>query len=149
MTKELTFVMLKPSTVTRGLIGQVIARFENKGLKIVGLKMHTITQAEAEQLYSVHKGKPFFPSLVEYITSAPVVAMVVEGNDAVKVVRGMIGATNPKEAAAGTIRGDLAMETTKNVIHASDSAENAQIEMKIFFQPGQLTNYSRADEDWI
>jgi nucleoside-diphosphate kinase len=149
MSKELTFVMLKPSTITRGLIGQVITRFENKGLKIVGLKMHAIAQAEAERLYSVHKGKPFFQSLVEYITSAPVVAMVVEGNDAVKVVRGMIGATNPKEAAAGTVRGDLAMETTKNIIHASDSVENAQIEMKIFFQPENLTKYKRADEGWI
>jgi nucleoside-diphosphate kinase len=149
MTKELTFVMLKPSTVTRGLIGQVISRFETKGLKIVALKLHAITQQEAEQLYSVHKGKPFYQSLVEYITSAPVVAMVVEGNDAVKVVRGMIGATNPKEAAAGTVRGDMAIETTKNVIHASDSVENAQIEMKIFFKPENLTQYKRADEDWI
>ncbi len=149
MNKEATFVMLKPSTVTRGLIGKVIARFENKGLKIVGLKMHAITQTEAEQLYSVHKGKPFYPVLVEYITSAPVVAMVIEGLDAVKVVRSMIGATNPKEAAAGTIRGDLAMDTTKNVIHASDSTENAQIEMKIFFKPEKLTNYKRADEDWL
>lgn len=149
MTKELTFVMLKPSTVTRGLIGQVISRFENKGLKIVALKLHAITQTEAEQLYSVHKSKPFYPSLVEYITSAPVVAMVIEGNDAVKVVRGMIGATNPKEAAAGTVRGDMAIETTKNVIHASDSVENAQIEMKIFFKPENLTQYKRADEDWI
>ena len=147
--KEATFVMLKPSTVTRGLIGQVITRFEQKGLKIVALKMHAITQTEAERLYSVHKGKLFFQNLVEYITSAPVVAMVVEGNDAVKVVRCMIGATNPKEAAAGTVRGDLALETTKNVIHASDSAENAQIEMKIFFQPESLTTYKRADEDWI
>jgi nucleoside-diphosphate kinase len=147
--KEVTFVMLKPSTVTRGLIGQIIARFENKGLKIIGLKMHAITQTEAQSLYSVHKGKPFFQSLVEYIISAPVVAMVVEGNDAVKVVRGMIGATNPKEAAAGTVRGDLALETTKNVIHASDSVENAQIEMKIFFKPENITAYKRADEDWI
>jgi nucleoside-diphosphate kinase len=147
--KEVTFVMLKPSTVTRGLIGQVLSRFENKGLKIISLKMHAITQTEAETLYSVHKGKPFFQSLVEYITSAPVVAMVIEGNDAVKVVRGMIGATNPKEAAAGTVRGDLALETTKNVIHASDSVENAQIEMKIFFTPENLTKYKRADEDWI
>ncbi|MGD6935185.1 MAG: nucleoside-diphosphate kinase [Candidatus Bathyarchaeia archaeon] len=149
MNKEKTFVMLKPSAVTRGLIGNVISRFENKGLKIVGLKMHAITQTEAEQLYSIHKGKPFYPILVEYITSAPVVAMVIEGLDAVKVVRSMIGATNPKEAQAGTIRGDMAMDTTKNVIHASDSTENAQIEMKIFFKPENLTNYKRADEDWL
>ncbi len=147
--KEVTFVMLKPSTVTRGLIGQVISRFENKGLKIIALKMHAITQTEAQSLYSVHIGKPFFQSLVEYITSAPVVAMVIEGNDAVKVVRGMIGATNPKEAAAGTVRGDLALETTKNVIHASDSVENAQIEMKIFFNTENFVTYKRADEDWI
>jgi len=149
MNKEVTFVMLKPSTVTRGLIGQVITRIETKGLKIVGLKMHAITQTEAEQLYNVHKGKPFYPRLVKYITSAPVVAMVIEGYDAVKTVRSMIGATNPKEAAAGTIRGDLALDTTKNIIHASDSTENAQLEMKIFFQPENLTAYKRADEDWI
>ncbi len=149
MNKEVTFTMLKPSAVTRGLIGQIIARFETKGLKIIALKMHAITQTEAEQLYSVHKGKPFYQSLVEYITSAPVVAMVIEGTDAVKTVRSMIGATNPKEAAAGTIRGDMALETQKNVIHASDSAENAQEEMKIFFQMENLVNYRRADEDWI
>ncbi len=141
--------MLKPSTVTRGLIGKVITRFENKGLKIVALKMHQLTQTEAEQLYSVHKDKPFYPILVEYITSAPVVAMVIEGQDAVNTIRNMIGATNPKQAAPGTVRGDLAMDTTKNIIHASDSTENAQIEMKIFFQTSDLANYKRADEDWI
>lgn len=149
MTKELTFTMLKPSTITRGLIGKVITRFEEKGLKIVALKMHQLTQNEAESLYSVHKGKPFYSTLVNYVTSAPVVAMVLEGQDAVKVVRGMIGATNPKEAAAGTVRGDMAMDTTKNIIHASDSAENAQQEMKLFFQTSDLADYKRADEDWL
>jgi len=149
MTKELTFTMLKPSTITRGLIGKVITRFEEKGLKIVALKMHQLTQTQAESLYTVHKGKPFYPGLVASVTSAPVVAMVLEGQDAVKAVRSMIGATNPKEAAAGTVRGDMAMDTTKNVIHASDSTENAQQEMKIFFQTSDLANYKRADEDWL
>ncbi|MGD6808221.1 MAG: nucleoside-diphosphate kinase [Candidatus Bathyarchaeia archaeon] len=149
MNKEVTFTMLKPSAVTRGLIGNIISRFESKGLKIIGLKMQTLSQADAERLYNVHKGKPFYPILVEYITSAPVVAMVIEGNDAVKVVRSMIGATNPKEAAAGTVRGDMALDTTKNVIHASDSVENAKEEMKIFFETEKLADYKRADEDWL
>ncbi len=149
MNKEVTFTMLKPAAVTRGLIGNIISRFEAKGWKIIGLKMQTLSQADAERLYNVHKGKSFYPILVEYITSAPVVAMVIEGNDAVKVVRSMIGATNPKEAAAGTVRGDMALDTTKNVIHASDSVENAKEEMKIFFETEKLADYKRADEDWL
>lgn len=146
---EKTFIMLKPSAVTRGLIGNILTRLENRGLKIVALKMVQLTRETAGKLYAVHHGKPFYESLIEYVTSAPVVALVVEGEDAVKVTRKLVGSTNPKEAEPGTIRGDLAMVTTKNVIHASDSAENAQNEITIFFEPQEITKYKRADENWI
>jgi nucleoside-diphosphate kinase len=146
---EKTFVMLKPSAVTRGIIGSILTRIENKGLKIVALKMVSITREKAEQLYAVHKGKPFLESLIEYITSAPTIAIVIEGEDAVATLRKLIGSTNPKEAQLGTIRGDYAMNTQKNVIHASDSAENAKCEMAIFFTPEELSTYKRADENWV
>jgi nucleoside-diphosphate kinase len=143
---EKTFVILKPSTVARGMIGNVLTRFENKGLKIVAMKMTWITREKADNLYAVHKTKPFYESLVKYMTSGPVVAMVVEGEAAVTVIRKVIGKTNPKEAEAGTIRGDFAMNTEKNVIHASDSVENAKTEMSIFFTPEEILTYKRADE---
>ena len=146
---EKTFVMLKPSAVTRGIIGSILTRIENKGLKIVALKMVSITREKAEQLYTVHKGKPFLESLIEYITSAPTIAIVIEGEEAVATMRKLIGSTNPKEAQLGTIRGDYAMNTQKNVIHASDSAENAKCEMAIFFTPEELSTYKRADENWV
>ncbi|MGF3522899.1 MAG: nucleoside-diphosphate kinase [Candidatus Bathyarchaeia archaeon] len=146
---EKTFIMLKPSAVTRGLIGNILTRLENRGLKIVALKMVQLTAETAAKLYAVHQGKPFYDSLIAYVTSAPVVALVAEGEDAVKVTRKLVGNTNPKEAEPGTIRGDLAMITTKNVIHASDSAENAQNEISIFFKPREITTYNRADENWI
>jgi nucleoside-diphosphate kinase len=143
---EKTFVILKPSTVARGMIGNVLTRFENKGLKIVAMKLTWITREKADNLYAVHKTKPFYESLVKYMTSGPVVAMVVEGEAAVTVIRKVIGKTNPKEAEAGTIRGDFAMNTEKNVIHASDSVENAKTEMSIFFTPEEILTYKRADE---
>lgn len=146
---EKTFIMLKPSAVTRGIIGNILTRLENRGLKIVALKMVQLTAETAGKLYVVHHGKPFYDSLIAYVTSAPVVALVAEGEDAVKVTRKLVGNTNPKEAEPGTIRGDLAMITTKNVIHASDSAENAQNEISIFFKPQEITTYKRADENWI
>ena len=149
MYMEKTFVMLKPSAVTRGIIGNILTRIENKGLKIVAMKMVSVTREKAEKLYAVHKGKPFHESLIEYVTSAPVVAMVVEGDEAVATVRKLIGSTNPKEAQSGTIRGDWAMTTTKNVIHASDSVENAKNEMNIFFAPEEIVTYTRADENWV
>jgi nucleoside-diphosphate kinase len=141
--------MLKPSTVARGTVGQIINRVENKGLKIVAMKMLQITQEKADKLYAVHKGKPFYGSLVEYIMSGPIVALVVEGEDAVAIIRKLIGKTNPKEAEPGTIRGDFAITLTKNAIHASDSAENAKIEMAVFFAPDEIVDYKRADEEWL
>ncbi len=146
---EKTFVMLKPSAVTRGTVGNILTRIENKGLKIVAMKMVAVTREKAEKLYAVHKGKPFYESLVGYVTSAPTVTLVIEGEEAVKVMRKIVGNTNPKEAEPGTIRGDLAMTTTKNVIHASDSVENAKNEMSIFFAPEEIVTYTRADENWV
>ncbi len=146
---EKTFVMLKPSTVVRGIIGTIVSRLENKGFKIVAMKLTWINQEKAGKLYAVHKTKPFYESLVNYITSGPVVAMVIEGEDAVTVIRKVIGKTNPKEAETGTIRGDFAMNTEKNVIHASDSVENAKIETAIFFTPDEILTYKRSDETWL
>ena len=146
---ERTFVMLKPSTVARGLIGSVLSRFEVKGFKIAAMKLTWVTPEKAAKLYSIHKGRPFYESLVEFTTSGPIVAMVLEGDEAVKVVRKLIGATNAKEAEPGTIRGDFAMSNQKNAIHASDSVENAKCEMGIFFKPEEVLSYKRADEVWV
>ncbi|XES77217.1 MAG: nucleoside-diphosphate kinase [Candidatus Bathyarchaeia archaeon] len=149
MGLEKTFVMLKPSTVARAMAGRVIGRIEDKGLKIVAMKLTWITQEKAATLYAVHKGKPFYDALVAFITSGPIVAMVVEGDDAVRVMRKLIGATNAKEAEPGTVRGDLALSNQKNAVHASDSVENAKCEMGIFFAPEEILSYKRADENWI
>ncbi len=149
MTTEKTFVMLKPSTVARAMVGKTIERFENKGLKIVAMKLTQDTQEKAAKLYSVHKEKPFYEELIGFITSGPVVPMVIEGDDAVKVVRKLIGATNAKEAEPGTIRGDFALSNQKNAVHASDSTDNAKFEIDIFFAPDEILSYRRTDENWI
>ncbi len=146
---ERTFVMIKPDGVQRCLIGEIISRLERKGLKIVAMKMMKIERDLAERHYEEHREKPFFESLVSYITSGPVVAMVVEGKNAVKVVRNLVGATNPVEASPGTIRGDFGMEIGRNVIHASDSKESAEREISLFFKPEEILDYRRIDEDWI
>ncbi|HIP17122.1 MAG TPA: nucleoside-diphosphate kinase [Methanothermococcus okinawensis] len=131
--KEKTFVMLKPDAVKRKLIGRIIQRFEDKGLEIIEMKMLTISRKLAEKHYEEHKDKDFFESLVEFITSGKVVAMVVEGERAVSVVRKMIGKTNPLEADVGTIRGDFGFSTPDNLIHASDSEDSAKREIDLFF----------------
>ncbi|ADB57564.1 nucleoside-diphosphate kinase [Archaeoglobus profundus] len=146
---ERTFVMIKPDGVQRCLIGEIISRLEKKGLKIVAMKMMKIERDLAERHYAEHKGKPFFESLVSYVTSGPVVAMVVEGKNAIKIVRTLVGATNPAEAAPGTIRGDFGMEVGRNVIHASDSPESAEREIALFFKPDEIVEYRRIDEDWL
>ncbi|BBD71636.1 nucleoside-diphosphate kinase [Sulfodiicoccus acidiphilus] len=133
LVPQRTFVMIKPDGVRRGLIGEIISRFEKRGLNIVQLKMDKLDRNRAERLYAEHKGKPFFEELVSYVTSGPVVAMLVEGDDVVSVVRRMIGATDPKEASPGTIRGDLALSKSENVIHASDSPEKVAYESSVFF----------------
>lgn len=131
---EKTFVMIKPDGVRKGLTGEIITRFERRGLIIEKLYKKTLSRAEAEELYSVHRGKDFFEDLVNYVTSGPVVLMVVSGPAAVKLVRTMLGATNPQEAAPGTIRGDYATDISENVIHGSDSVESAEREIAIFFR---------------
>ena len=142
MAVERTFVMIKPDAVKRGLVGEIIARFERKGLKIKALKMKWLTREEAEKLYEVHRGKPFFEELVEFITSGPVVAMILEGDSAVEVVRLMIGPTDGRKAPPGTIRGDFALDIGANVIHASDSRESFEHEYKVFFSDNEIVgNY--------
>jgi len=135
--------MLKPEALMRSLVGELLSRLERKGLKIVGLKLLKLSPEVAGELYEAHRGKPFYDSLIEHITSGPIVAMVVEGLNVVPVVRGMIGATNPLEASPGTIRGDLALITRKNVIHAADSLESAKREMRIFFSEEELVEYEK------
>jgi len=135
MASERTLVLCKPDAVERGLVGEIVGRIERKGLAIVALEQRVLDAATAKQHYSEHDGKPFFEDLVAFITRSPLVAMVVEGPDAWKVMRTMMGATNPREAAPGTIRGDLAIELTENLVHGSDGPESAAREIALFF-PG-------------
>ncbi len=130
---ERTFVMIKPDGVKKGLVGEIVSRFEKRGLEIEKLVKKELSREEAEKLYSIHQGKPFFNDLVEYVTSGPVVIMVVSGNSAISIVRKMLGATNPAEAEPGTIRGDFATDISENIIHGSDSEETAIREISIFF----------------
>lgn len=146
---ERTFVMVKPDGVQRGLVGEVVSRIERKGLKIVAMKMLWIDKPLAENHYAEHKERPFFSNLVDYITSGPVVAMVVEGRNAIKVVRNLVGATNPVEATIGTIRGDFGLDIGRNVVHASDSPQSAEREISLFFKEEEIMNYKRVDEHWI
>lgn len=143
---EQTYVMVKPDGVQRGLLGEVISRIEKKGLKIAALRMNIISEATAKEHYSEHAERPFFPSLIEYITSDPSVSMVVVGKDAVRVMRNVNGATNPVEAAPGTIRGDFALDIGRNIVHASDSPEAAAREIAIHFKDSEIADYSRIDE---
>jgi len=146
---ERTLVLVKPDAVQRQLAGRIMARYEERGLKIVGLKLVHIDRELAERHYAVHKGKPFFEGLVAFITSGPLVALVLEGPDAISLVRTMNGATKPAEAAPGTIRGDLAVEMGQNLVHASDSPESAATELAIWFAPGELLTYGREIDRWV
>jgi nucleoside-diphosphate kinase len=149
MQNERTFVMVKPDGVQRGLVGEIINRFEKKGLKIVAMKLVSVSKELAEKHYGVHKGKPFFKPTVEYIISSPVIAMVLEGNNAINVVRTMMGKTNPQEALPGTIRGDFAQFIGRNIIHGSDGPETAEFEIELWFKPEEIANYHRIDEKWL
>lgn len=133
-----TFAMVKPDGVQKGLVGEIISRFEKKGLKIVALKIMKITPELAEKHYSEHKGKPFFADLVNFITSGPVAPMVLEGENVISTVRAMMGATNPQDAAPGTIRGDFALTIDENIIHGSDSPESAMREIGLFFKEEEI-----------
>lgn len=146
MQMERTFSFLKPESVMRGLIGEIVSRFEKKGLLLVAAKLIQMSQDQAERLYGVHKDKPFFKELVSHVTSGPVFLMVWEGPNAVTVVRNLIGATNPLNAAPGTVRGDLALLVTPNAVHGADSVDNAEREMSIFFSASELTAYSKSTE---
>ncbi|MDD5022676.1 MAG: nucleoside-diphosphate kinase [Candidatus ainarchaeum sp.] len=141
MTKEKTLILLKPDAVQRGYIGNIVSRFENKGLKIVGMKMIHITSSLSKEHYAHLVSKPFYSDLEKFITSCPVVAMVLEGKEAVEVVRNICGPTNARKALAGTIRGDLSNSTSRNVIHASDSKETAEKEIPRFFKKEELFDY--------
>jgi len=145
---ERTLVLVKPDGVQRLLTGRIIGRFEERGLKIVGLKLMHVDRDLAERHYAIHREKPFFGGLVEFITSSPLVAMALEGPNAIGVVRSMVGATRPDEAAPGTIRGDFALETAQNLIHASDGAETAETELALWFAPGELVSYEREIDRW-
>lgn len=150
MTEEKTFVAIKPDGVERGLIGEIIQRFERRGLKLIAMKMLKVAIPTAENHYGEHKGKPFYNGLVGHITSGPIVAMVWEGKNAVSLARQVIGATNPSDAAPGTIRGDLAVDIGRNVVHGSDSANSAEREIAIFFsQEELLKDWQRCIQKWV
>jgi nucleoside-diphosphate kinase len=146
---ERTLVIIKPDGVQRGLIGPIIARLERRGLKITAMKMIKMDYDLAQRHYAVHEGKPFYKRLLEYITSAPVVVMVVEGKEAIEVVRRTMGATNPMEAAPGTIRADYGLEIGLNLVHGSDGAETAAFEIPLFFNEDEILSYSRDTDRWI
>ena len=144
-----TLVLIKPDAVQRGLAGEVIGRLERKGLRIAGAKMMMVDEALARRHYEAHVDKPFFPSLIEFITSSPLVALVVEGPGAVQAVRTIMGETNPEDSPPGTIRGDYALTIGQNLIHGSDSDESAEREIGVFFAPGEVLDYERDIDRWI
>ena len=146
---ERTLVLIKPDAMQRGLAGEIIGRLERRGLRIAGLKLLQVDRALAERHYGEHAGKPFYEGLVSYITACPIVAIALEGTDAVEAVRSTMGKTNPREAAPGTIRGDLGLEIGRNLIHGSDSLESADRELGLFFQPSELTTYKRDVDRWV
>jgi len=146
---ERTLIIIKPDGVQRGLIGPVIERFERRGLKFVGLKMIQISRELAEKHYAVHRERPFFGGLVDFITSSPVVVGVLEGPNAIDVVRSTVGATNPGSAAPGTIRADFGLTIGRNLVHASDGPDTARDEIQLYFSPDELVGYERSVEGWL
>ncbi len=146
---ERTLVLIKPDGVQRQLVGRILARYEDRGLRLVGLKLVHVDRELAERHYAAHREKPFFAGLVEFIVSAPLVAAAFDGPHAIAVVRAINGATRPHEAAPGTIRGDFALETAQNIVHASDSAESAASELALWFDPAELHEYERDIDRWV
>ena len=144
-----TLILLKPDCIHRRLAGSIVQRFEQKGLRLAGLKLVQVSRRLAEQHYAVHKGKPFYESLLRFIVSGPTVALVLEGREAVAVARNLIGATDGVKAAPGTIRGDFALSVQNNLIHGSDSPENAAMEIALWFKPEELVSYQPVDSPWI
>ncbi len=149
MSNQRTFVMIKPDGVQRGLVGEIINRFEKKGIKIVAMKMVSVSKGLAEKHYGIHKGKSFFEPTVKYITSSPVVAMVLEGENVIDLVRSMMGKTNPQDAAQGTIRGDYGQFIGRNIVHGSDGPDTAEFEINLWFTKEELSDYTRIDEQWL
>ena len=146
---ERTLVIVKPDGVQRGLIGPILARLERRGLRFAALKLMQITPELAARHYAVHKGKPFYDTLIEFITSGPVVVAVIEGNDAIGIVRNTMGATNPALAEPGTIRADFALEIGRNLVHGSDGPDTAAYEIPLFFAADEILSYQRAVDGWI
>ena len=146
---ERTFAMVKPDGVQRGLVGEIVRRYEARGLKLVALKLMRVPRTMAEEHYAEHRGKPFYNGLVDYITSDPVVALCLEGKNAVAVVRAVNGATKPWDAAPGTIRGDLALNIGRNVVHGSDSVESAKRELAIYFTKDELVDWTPVASKWV
>ncbi|EMT47380.1 MULTISPECIES: nucleoside-diphosphate kinase [Anoxybacillus] len=146
---ERTFLMVKPDGVQRGVIGDIVARFERKGFQLVGAKLMQVSRELAEQHYAEHKERPFFGELVEFITSGPVFAMVWEGENVIATARQMMGKTNPQEALPGTIRGDFGLTVGKNIIHGSDSKESAAREIQLFFKEEELVSYNKLINEWV
>jgi nucleoside-diphosphate kinase len=146
---ERTLVLVKPDGVQRLLVGRILARFEERGLKLIGLKLMRVDRGLAERHYAIHRGKPFFEGLLDFITSGPLVALALEGPNAIGVVRSMVGATRPHEAAPGSIRGDFAVETAQNLVHASDGPETAAAELAMWFSPAELLDYDREVDRWV
>jgi len=149
MSVQRTLVLCKPDAVQRGLVGRIVSRFEDKGFKIVGMKMLTVGDALAKEHYHEHVQKPFFSELVAFITSSPIVAMAIEGDNAVETVRRLMGTTNPQQADAGTIRGDFGLNLTKNLVHGSDSFSSAQRELSLFFDTEELHDYALSLASWL
>jgi nucleoside-diphosphate kinase len=146
---ERTLILIKPDGVQRALIGRIIERYEARGLRMVAMKMMQADRALAEQHYDVHRDKPFFAGLIEFITSGPLVAMAIEGPNAIAVCREINGATRPSQAAPGSIRGDLALDTGHNLVHGSDSAETAELELGLWFKPEEMVDYDRDLDRWV
>ncbi|MHB8585538.1 MAG: nucleoside-diphosphate kinase [Thermoplasmatota archaeon] len=146
---ERTFVMVKPDGVARALVGEIVARYERRGLRVAGLKLMRVPRSLAEQHYAEHQGKPFYAGLVNYITSGPVVAMAIEGKNAVAIVRSMNGATKPQDAAPGSIRGDFAIDIGRNIVHGSDSVESAKRELELYFTKDEIVDWDLPASRWI
>lgn len=146
---ERTLIIFKPDAVHRQLVGRILTRFEDKGLRIAAMKLQQSPRAQVEQHYVVHRGRPFYASLVEFMTSGPVIVAVLEGPNAISVVRNLLGATNGQQAAAGTIRGDFGLDQQYNLVHASDEPETAQQEIELFFKPHEIVSYERVTDRWI
>jgi nucleoside-diphosphate kinase len=146
---ERTLILIKPDAMQRGLAGEIIARFERRGLRVIGMKLMQVPDDLARRHYAEHEGKGFYDGLIQYITSSPIIALAFEGTNAIEAARQTMGKTNPLQAAPGTIRGDLGLETGRNLVHGSDSPESAARELALYFGDGEITGYTRDVDRWV